>query len=109
MNGSTVAKSLKRTFHPHAIDQMVKAEEYFERVNLDLALKFHESLNLEFDFILEFPEAAPVVHSRGVRARLLRGFKFKILYLIEDKLELLTILSVAHVSQDDELLDDLLD
>jgi hypothetical protein len=77
MNGSIVAKNLKRTFHPHAIEQMIKAEEYFERVNVDLALKFHEALNLEFDFILEVPEAAPVAHPRGVRARLLRGFKFK--------------------------------
>jgi plasmid stabilization system protein ParE len=44
-----------------------------------------------------------------VRARLLRGFKFKIFYLIEEELGLLTILSVLHGSQDDELLEDLLD
>ncbi len=56
MNGSTVARTLKRTFHPHAIEQMFRAEEYFERVSVDLALKFREAINLELDFILESPE-----------------------------------------------------
>ncbi len=91
MNGSTVARTLKRTFHPHAIEQMFRAEEYFECITVDLALKFREAMNLELDFILEFPDAAPVVHVRGVRARLLRGFKFKIFYLIEEELGLVTI------------------
>jgi plasmid stabilization system protein ParE len=109
MNGSTVARPLKRTFHPHAIEQMFRTEEYFERVSVDLELKFREAINLELDFILESPEAAPVVHARGVRARLLRGFKFKIFYLIDEELGLVTILSVLHGSQDDELLEDLLD
>ena len=88
---------------------MLHAESYFELTNPQLALRFREALNLELDALLEFPESSPVVHSRGLRRRLLAGFKFKIIYLIEAELGLVTILSVRHTSQDDELLSDLLD
>ena len=88
---------------------MLHAEDYFERQNSLLASRFREALNLELDALLEFPEMSPVVHPRGLRRRLLTGFKFKIIYLIEAELGLVTILSLRHTSQDDELLGDLLD
>ncbi len=91
---------------------MLKAEDYFERIHAKLALQFREAINLEIETLLEFPESAPVVHPRGLRRRLLTGFKFKIIYIIyiiEEELGLLTILSVRHTSQADEFLDQLLD
>ncbi len=86
---------------------MLAIEDYFARVDENQALKFRTAINQEIEDLLDFPEASPVVDARGFRRRLVRAFKFKIIYLVESDLNILTIISVRHTSQDEEFFDEL--
>ena len=69
---------------------------YLEDARLGLGRRFYDEVKRVESFIAEFPEAAEEIRP-GIRKRLLRSFRYSLIYSIEPE-EILSI-AVAHASR----------
>ncbi len=61
-------------------------------------MQFMRAFRDRFQFISDFPEAAQVIHSSGVRRSSLDGFPYHMYYLIDP--DCLSVIAVGHHHQE---------
>ena len=69
---------------------------YLEDARAGLGRRFYDEVKRAEGFIAEFPEAAEEIRPR-IRKRLLRSFRYSLIYSVEP--EELLIIAVAHASR----------
>lgn len=80
-------------FDPPAENEYLDALQYYEKEG-EMGAAFEEAVRRGIDFILQHPEASPVVTREGGRKRVLGRFPYSLYYSIEGSLIL--IHAVAH-------------
>jgi plasmid stabilization system protein ParE len=76
-----------------ALEKILEIEEQLHAYNPDLVLRFRQELGEVIEQLLVFPESAPVVgYRKRVRRRLLKRFKYGILYVIRNEHLLITLI-----------------
>ena len=63
--------------------EIERIAEFYRRTSPRRAMQFRRAFRDRFQFISDFPEATPVVHSSGVRRSNLDGFPYHMYYLID--------------------------
>jgi plasmid stabilization system protein ParE len=80
-------------FDPPAEAEYLDALRYYQQEG-GIGAAFEQAVRRGVDFILQNPEASPVVTREGARKRVLGRFPYNLYYTIEG--ELILILAVAH-------------
>jgi plasmid stabilization system protein ParE len=83
-------------FDPPAQAEYLEALRYYQEEG-GMGAAFEEAVRRGVDFILQHPEASPVVTSEGGRKRVLGRFPYNLYYTIEG--DLIRIHAVAHQSR----------
>jgi toxin ParE1/3/4 len=78
--------------------EIERIAESYRRTSPRLAMQFMRAFRDRFQFISDFPEAAQVVHSSGVRRSSLDGFPYHMYYLIDP--DCLYVIAVGHHHQE---------
>jgi plasmid stabilization system protein ParE len=71
------------SYHPEAIEEIVKAARGYERERPGLGREFRAELDAAVEFLRRFPEAAAPVRGNLRRKRLQR-FPYALIYAFED-------------------------
>lgn len=83
-------------YHEAAEDELLNEIGYLELQTKGLGRRFFAEIRKAEDFIVQFPESAEEIRP-GIRKRMLRKFRYSLLYSIEK--DGLLILAVAHHSR----------
>ncbi len=83
-------------YHQAAEDELLQEIGYLELRTIGLGRRFFAEVRRVENLIAEFPESAPQI-SPGIRKRVLRKFRYSLIYSIEK--DGLLILAVAHHSR----------
>ena len=92
MSETSSARSFE--FEPEAKAEFSAEVERLRETDLDLAADFFSEVHVGVRLLLQHPEAGPILgRSKVVRRKVLRRFRFSLIYAIEP--ELIRILAVA--------------
>jgi toxin ParE1/3/4 len=80
-------------FDPSAQAEYLDALRYYQQEG-GMGATFEQAVHRGVDFILQHPEASPVVTREGARKRVLGRFPYNLYYTIEG--DLVVIRAVAH-------------
>lgn len=84
-------------FHAEARIEYVQASEYYRAISPTLARQFVTAFKDLIGDLVIFPEAAPLVHSMGVRRKMMKKFPYQVFYLPEP--DAIFIVAVSHESR----------
>ena len=84
-------------FHDDFVLDLISHADHYDSISAVTGRQFRESVDKQIDFILDFPEAFPIIH-RTVRAVRIRTFPFVILYEIRSTAIL--FLAIVHGASD---------
>jgi plasmid stabilization system protein ParE len=76
---------MKVRYTDTALGEVNEICSYIARDNPPAASDVADAIERTVQLIVERPESAPVVHAGDVRARLVRGFQFRIFYVIDGR------------------------
>ena len=83
----------KASFHPHAEQELLETIRYYNLESPGLGDTFLNEVEWVLGSILEYPEAAIVVHAK-VRRKLIRKFPYGILYsMAAEEIRVLAIMN----------------
>lgn len=77
-----------------ALEELLNIEAYLEAQREGLSEGFRREVDSTIDFLLTFPEAAPVIHPKGARRAYLERFPYGIVYLLKE--DLLLVIAISH-------------
>jgi toxin ParE1/3/4 len=85
--------SLTYTFAPEARAELLEAVQYYESESLGLGAAFLSSVDEGIEYLLAFPESAPVLYGK-VRRKTISRFPYNLLYSLRPGE--IRILAVMH-------------
>jgi plasmid stabilization system protein ParE len=89
--------SLLVAYSPKAIEELLEIERYLESKDFGATKRFRDEFDAELEPLLLFPESAPIIYKPNIRKRLMKRFRYKIFFAIEN--EYLVVLHVIHAHQ----------
>jgi plasmid stabilization system protein ParE len=89
--------SLLIAYSPNAIEELLEIERYLESKEFGTAKRFRDEFDAELEPLLLFPESAAIIYKPNIRKRLMKRFRYKIFFAIEN--EYLLVLHVVHQHQ----------
>lgn len=85
-------------FHPEAEDEFLAELDRLHAMDPYVAADFNAEVYASVRLLLEYPEAGPALgRSRVLRRKVLRRFRFTLIYGVEP--ELIRLIAVAHESR----------
>ncbi len=87
-------KPYREAYSEAAQEELLNIEAYLEAQRKGLGEDFRKEVDSTIDFLLTFPEIAPIVHPKGARRANLERFPYGIVYLLMN--DLLIVIAVAH-------------
>jgi plasmid stabilization system protein ParE len=86
------------TFHPDALEEMLKIEYFYARKSRLLANDFYDDVVKAIEFLRLFAEAGQLIHHAGVRKTKPKRFPYKLIYAVED--DRVYVVAIAHLSSE---------
>jgi plasmid stabilization system protein ParE len=87
---------MRYIFHPEALQEYEEAACYYGEISINLAEAFIKSVEKGITYILDNPEAWPVIEE-DVRRHLIERFPYGIYYVIEN--DYIMIVAVMHMNR----------
>jgi plasmid stabilization system protein ParE len=86
-------------FTPKALTDYNEIKLWYEEQSEIVRQHFEQAVKERLNFASEYPEASPIQHSH-IRGILLKKFKYKIYYRVDDIRQFIVITPILHTSRD---------
>ncbi len=92
---------LSLKFHPDAVLELEDALLWYEKISVKVLQKFKEELNIGFEKILMYPNAAQLFY-KDFRRYVLRVFPYLIIYSVQE--DNIFVVSVFNTSRNPDII-----
>lgn len=89
-------------FTPKALTDYNEIRLWFEDQSETVRLQFEKAVKDRLKFAGENPEASPIQHD-NIRGILLKKFKYKIYYRVDNARQFIVVTAILHTSRDSQI------